>query len=83
MCTKEEQEGMVKTIKKAGWLRSSLVLIGMLFALVASVWTAHGHISGQAKEAASEVVQEHVNDEHRSIDKKLERILTILEERND
>lgn len=81
MCTREEQEGMVNAIKRAGWVRSTFVWIGLLFALVASVWTAHGHISGQAEFAARGIVNEHKIEDHGEIDVRLERILTILEYR--
>ena len=79
MCSEKEQEGMVNAIKKAGWLRSTLVFIGMIFALVASVWTAQDHITGEAKEAADGCIQNHVLQEHRDIDKRLERIQATQE----
>jgi hypothetical protein len=38
MCTKEEQNVMVKAIRKAGWVRSSMAGALMVIAIITGMW---------------------------------------------
>lgn len=68
MCTKEEQEGMVRAIKKLGWIRSTLTLLAVLLTVTLSGWALTEKISSgvnaNVKEAAEQVFDQRLDAFH-------------------
>lgn len=68
MCTREEQEGMVKMIKKWGWVRSVLATVLTLLGIATGVWALGEKVSSNVedniKETAKEVFVESLDEFH-------------------
>ena len=56
MCVRKEQDAMVKTIAKAGWIRSLFVLAALILGLVVSVYA----FTKEIKEDLGVVVDEKI-----------------------
>ena len=59
MCSKEEQSVMVKAIRKAGWVRSSLAAVLTVVALITGLWTLGGNIRGGVVDLVDEKIEVH------------------------
>ena len=79
MCTKEEQDVMVHAVRKAGWFRSSLVLIAMLVGLVASVYTFSGTVRSDMKETMDEKIRVHQLESELALEKRLGDVETKVD----
>jgi flagellar basal body-associated protein FliL len=58
MCSKEEQEGMVRSLKRMGWVRSVLVILSLIVGIATGVWALGEKVSANVKENVQETAKE-------------------------
>jgi hypothetical protein len=68
MLEKEDLEGMVKKLRKLGWLRSVLVILSLLLGIATGVWALSEKVSDNVewniKEVAEEVFDDALDEFH-------------------
>ena len=74
MCSKEEQDGMVGMIKKAGWVRSVIVTAGLLLGLYATATGITGTVKADISEDVDKKIKIHTLESEVMIDKRFDQV---------
>ncbi|MHC4302517.1 MAG: hypothetical protein ACYS7Y_35100 [Planctomycetota bacterium] len=59
MCPAEEQNVMVALIKRAGWVRTTVGTIIMIFTIIAATWGANERVENVAEEVVDREIRVH------------------------
>jgi len=76
MCTEEEHNVMVTLIKKAGWVRTIIGTVVMIFTVIAATWGAQERVQTVVDETVDEKIKVHVLESAAEISEQLGELRT-------
>ena len=74
MCSKEERNVMVKAIRKAGWIRSSLAAALTVIAIITGVLTIGGGIRTEVTAIVDDKIEVHRLQSEKDVQEKFHQI---------